>query len=705
MIIQDIRDALVVRGEDTFLLTDRSGNVPPGDQRGFGLYHHDTRYLSTCSLSFGRANPVVLLSTAEMGFSQEQVLTNPSMEGLDGRPLPRGTLELTRLRVIDRVVQETVQITNYNIFPAKFELVYEFGADFADIFQVRGYQRRQQGEFLEPLVEDKAITYTYRGADGRKRETRINFFPAPLSLTPSQATFTFSLGHRETATIGLVISIDGRLESLLGMERLNAALARHRRWLAQGPEVITDNEFFNAIWERSWMDLRLLWGEEGSGALPAAGVPWFDALFGRDTAIVALQTLAFRPELAGWALKLLARYQGIKFDPWRDEEPGKILHELRLGEMTYTGELPFSPYYGSVDATPLFLLLAGEYYRHTGDLELLRELEPSLRAALRWLGAYGDIDRDGYVEYEKRSPRGLVNQGWKDSGDAIVHANGGLVLPPTALVEVQGYVYAAKRSLAELFFRLGDESLARRLRREAAVLKKQFNKDFWLPQEGFYALALDGRKRPAAAISSNPGHALWSGIVDRERAPRVVDRLMEGDMFTGWGIRTLSSAAARFNPLGYHLGTVWPHDNAIVAMGFKEYGFEEALNEIATALYDAAVAFPYYRLPELFAGTPRSPHHLPVPYPVACRPQAWAAASMILILQAILGIYQDIPHGRLLLVRPTLPHWLGRVQVRRLPAGPGSVDILFERRRGRTVVRAQRIQGPMRVALAERWPL
>ncbi|MCJ7831395.1 MAG: amylo-alpha-1,6-glucosidase, partial [Dehalococcoidia bacterium] len=362
-------------------------------------------------------------------------------------------------------------------------------------------------------------------------------------------------------------------------------------------------------------------------------------------------------------------------------------------------------YYGSVDSTPLFLMLAGEYFAWTADLALMEELKPSLLAALGWLATYGEVDRDGYVKYEKRSDKGLVNQGWKDSSDSIVHADGTLVQPPIALVEVQGYVYAAKRGIANILDALGDTAQAEVLRKQAQTLYRRFNEDFWLPEEQFYALALDGEHRPGATPASNAGHALWTGLIPRERAPFVSERLMAEDMFTGWGIRTLASTSPRFNPIGYHLGSVWPHDNSIIAMGFKKYGFEEELNEVMTALFDAACVFPYYRMPELFGGEARTPHHAPVPYPVACRPQAWAAGAFPMLLQATLGLCPDAPNKELKIIRPHLPYWLESVQIKGLRVGQGHVDLLFQRRRRRTQVEVLDASGNLKVTFPNRWPL
>jgi glycogen debranching enzyme len=705
MLIRDIRDALVIREQDMFLLTDTSGNVPPDDPSGFGLYHLDTRHLSVYDFSFADARPVVLLSTAELGFSEEQMLTNPAMPCLQGRILPRGTIEARRQRVMEDVLEETLSVTNYNIFPIEIDVVYTLDADFADIFEVRGSKRKKRGQILPPRIEDGTMIFAYEGLDGHRRETLISFSQPPFSTNEGRVTFRLSLGHRESTTIRLLVATDGRSKAARGMERLVAIPSRYRQWMESSAQVGTNNEFFNALLERSFTDLRMLWNQEDDGGYLAAGTPWYDTLFGRDSAIASVQMLAYKPEIARHSLKMLARWQGKKSHAWQDEEPGKILHEWRQDEMTAAGELPFSPYYGSVDSTPLFLLLAGEYYAWTADLEVLRELEPNLRAALHWIDALADIDGDGYIEYKARSAAGLVNQGWKDSPDAITNADGTLAKPPIALVEVQGYVYAAKKKLAPVFAALGDQELAQQLSRQAAQLKRRFNRDFWLEESNFLALALDGDNHQVATITSNPGHALWAGIVQRRLAEPVVDVLMRNDMFSGWGIRTLSAASNRFNPLGYHLGTVWPHDNSIIAMGFKKYGFEDELNEVATALFDAARSFPYYRLPELYAGSARSIQHTPVPYPVACRPQAWAAGSFPLILQAILGLAPSAPQGELLIVRPRLPYWLDNVQVRNLRVGRGSADLLFSRRGARTRVEVLTVRGRLNVSVVPVWPL
>lgn len=705
MLIRDIRDALVIREQGTFLLTDTSGNVPANNPSGFGLYHSDTRYLSVYDFSFAQTRPLVLLSTAELGFSEEQVLTNPAMSSIGERTLPRGSVEAWRQRVVHDVLEETLRVTNYNVFPIDVDVVYAFDADFADIFEVRGAKRERRGEILPPRIDDRSITFAYRGLDQRRRKTIVTFSPAPFSIQDRVVTFRLHLDHRESVVVRTLIATDGPSKAPRGVDRFANISSQYQRWMESGTQVLTSNEFFNAALERSLSDLRMLWSGTDDHRYPAAGTPWYDTFFGRDSAIASIQTLAYKPDIARNCLKLLAHWQGKKADPWRDEEPGKILHEWRQDEMTATGELPFSPYYGSVDSTPLFLLLAAEYYAWTADLPFLRKLERNLRAALHWLEAFGDADGDGYVEYEARSAQGLLNQGWKDSPEGIINADGTPTKPPIALVEVQGYVYAAKKKLAPVFAALGDDATAQRLTHEANRLKRRFNRDFWLEEERLFALALDGDKQRAAAITSNPGQALWAGVAQRRLAASVVKVLMRNDMFSGWGIRTLSARSSRFSPLGYHLGTVWPHDNSIIAFGFKKYGFEDEANEVATSLFDAARAFPYYRLPELYAGSARSTHYTPVPYPVACRPQAWAAGSFPLILQSVLGLAPNAPEGELLVVRPRLPYWLDSVHVRNLKVGDGEADLLFSRRGARTRVEVLAVRGRLKVSVVPVWPL
>ncbi|HEY7635779.1 MAG TPA: amylo-alpha-1,6-glucosidase, partial [Gemmatimonadales bacterium] len=444
-------------------------------------------------------------------------------------------------------------------------------------------------------------------------------------------------------------------------------------------QVRSDSLWVTRIAARAGGDLEMLRSSILGRQFFAAGVPWFATLFGRDSLIAALQVLPFQPELAAETLRLLARYQGDREDHWRDEQPGKILHEFRRGEMARAGAIPHTPYYGTVDATPLFLILLGNYASWTGDLTLFDELRPNVERALEWMTRYGDGDGDGYIEYHSTSEHGLINQGWKDSGDAIIDADGQLATPPIALVEVQGYAYEARRQTAMLFQRSGDDARAQGLLGEAQTLRERFNRDFWVEGLDFFALALSGEKRPLPVISSNPGHVLWAGIADPDKAGATVKRLMAEDMFSGWGVRTLAATERGYNPVGYHLGTVWPHDNAFLAAGCRRYGFDEAATRIFVALCEAATYFEHDRLPELFAGFSRAEFDAPIRYPVACHPQAWAAGSILYLLQVMLGLVPDGFRRRLQVVNPLLPEGMDFLELEEVHVGGTPIRLRFSR--------------------------
>ncbi|HWP63858.1 MAG TPA: glycogen debranching N-terminal domain-containing protein [Candidatus Binatia bacterium] len=483
--------------------------------------------------------------------------------------------------------------------------------------------------------------------------------------------------------------------------RDDEAGAAYRAWWRGATEVESDNELFNLTLQRSTTDLRLL-VNDGPGRREwylAAGIPWFVTLFGRDSIITALQVLAFRPQIAYATLDVLAARQATALDPERDAEPGKILHELRTGELAAIGELPHTPYYGSVDSTPLWLILLGATFDWTGDRALLDRLWPHALAALEWIDRWGDRDGDGFVEYERRNPTGLLNQGWKDSSDAVRDRHGRLVPTPIALVEVQGYVYDAKRRMAHLAEVRGETELAARLEREAAALRERFEAAFWVPDLRYYAMALDGEKRQADAITSNPGQALWTGIVSPERARPVADRLLGPGLYSGWGVRTYAAGQPGYNPIGYHTGTVWPHDTSLIAAGLKRYGLEDEANELISRVFEAAQSFPAYRLPELFCGFERDSATSPVPYPVACSPQAWAAGAPFLFLETMLGLRPHAERGELELLHPHLPSWLRSVRVRNLRVGTALVDLLFHSWRGTTSAEVLRKEGDIAVTI------
>ena len=705
-VISDIRDALIIREDGLFLLTDPDGDIPLNNDSGFGLYHNDTRYLSGWNLSLIGVEPIVLLSTAELGYGQEQVMTNPELINAKGEILASGSLEIRRQRVIDESVIESLRLTNFAVVPLALTLQYEFDADFADIFELRGVTRRKHGRSLRPRLNTAGVTFSYRGLDEVTRRVKVQFRRRPDLLERQRAQFRLTIKPGESEEIGAEIAVDRPGGPGTGSARQSTLSVgdSHRAWKESSAQILSSNDLFNAALDRSITDLRVLWTEGGPDRnYIAAGVPWFDTLFGRDSALAAIMSLAVRPALAREVLRCLARYQGTLTDDPREEEPGKIVHETRQCETANTGEVVFGRYYGSIDSTPLFVLLAAEYYRWTADIGLMRELRPSIDAALDWMDRFGDLDGDGYLEYMKKVPDGLDNQGWKDSGDGIMDVDGHPLRPPIALVEVQGYAYAAKRAIADVYEALCDTTRAEALRSEAAALQERINSVFWHP-DGYYALALDADKKPAKVLTSNAGQLLWSGAATKARARRQIERLMRNDMFSGWGIRTLSSSERRYNPMGYHVGTIWPHDNALIAAGFKRYGAEAELNELATGICDAAFSFPYYRLPELFSGAPRSAHLAPVPYPVACRPQAFAAAALPFLLTSILGLAPDAPHGRLYVVRPRLPFWLDFVRLSGLRVGEASLDLIYHRRGSRTVVEVIGQTAPLEVVRTTRWP-
>lgn len=695
---QDIRDMTLVKERDLFMLADLEGNVPIGSMNGFGLYHGDTRFLSTYELKVQGLSPTILLSSARWPYLGSYVLTNPNLVTEDGRKIAEQSIQIRRYRIARALrLSDSLVFQSFNPFALTLKVAIHVGADFADIFDVRGFVTESVGPRLVRTERGpSALTFCYDGRDGVQRTTRVRFDPPPTRLSDESAEYRIDLSGRTAQRIAIDVDV--------WTDAASAPRRSARTLLGREVSIRTSSAQFDAIVAQARADLQMLASGDDDGLFVAAGIPWYAALFGRDSIITALEHLWISPALARHTLVLLARGQGRRDDPSRDEEPGKILHESRRGELANVGLVPFAPYYGSVDATPLWIMLLGEYYRATSDLALVRELGPNLQAALRWIDAYGDLDGDGFVEYRSRTAGGLTNQGWKDSWDGIVHADGSLAEAPIALVEVQAYVYEAKVHAATLVRALGDDAQAAALEAEAQALRARFADAFWMPGEGCYCLALDGQKRQVAVVASNAGHALYSGVATREHAALVADRLLAEDLFSGWGIRTLSTREVRYNPIGYHVGTVWPHDNALSAFGLKRYAAEEQLLRLTTGLFDAATHFPASRMPELFAGFARTAFDVPVRYPVACNPQAWAAASWSMILQAVLGLSVDACARELSIVRPRLPPWLEWVRVENIRVGDDEADLLYQRVGDRTVVDVLAMRGGVRVAFSERWP-
>jgi glycogen debranching enzyme len=694
----DIRDVQTIKHDRVFLLTDRYGDIPAGNTAALGLYFRDTRFLSRYELTVDGMRPTYLHSEVDRNYSMLVETTLPVISvDPSGVRTPKN-LSISRHRWLEHGMHETIKVQNFGGERRRVALRLAFGADFLDLFEVRGLRRRQRGQMAAPVVREGSVTFRYDGLDGVTRQLEIAFEPHPRRLTASSATFAFRIDPKSSATVE--VSVRPRVGEHEPLARTHAELERdYSAWRRACTRFRASNPQLQRYLDRAILDLRMMQTDmDGTPAIDA-GVPWFSTLFGRDALITAYQALGVDPHLAKGTLAMLARYQGERVDDWREEEPGKILHELRVGELAGTGEIPHTPYYGSIDATPLWLVVYGRVWSWTADRAFAERLWPNALRALEWIDRYGDRDGDGYVEYIRRSPAGLDNQGWKDSRDGIVHADGTLPEPPIALVEVQGYVYDAWVQVARVARALGHRDVAEELERKAAALKERFNSDFWMPEEGTYAVALDGQKRQVRSVTSNPGHCLWSRIVDPARAPKVVRRLLARDMATGWGIRTLSAKNPAYDPIGYHTGSVWPHDNSIIAHGMKIMGFDDAANRVIDQLALCGAFFPAGRFPELFCGFSREEVPVPVEYPVACRPQAWATGATLLMVRSYGGISADAPNRTLFIVRPTLPTWLSRQEIIGMRVGDARLDLAFHAHEGATGCQVLRKEGDLDVLI------
>jgi glycogen debranching enzyme len=703
--VVDIRDVQVIKDDRTFLVSDRFGDVPEDNRAALGLYHKDTRFLSAFRLVVNDLEPLLLHSSTERNYSQIVELTYP-FESIDREGVHRKeNVSVQRFRVLSGSLHERIRIRNFGTKVRRLTLTLDFAADFLDIFEVRGLSRERRGQPQPAEVDRSRVVLAYRGLDGAVRTTTIRFSPAPDELDEVRGVFRTACGPGDSLEIvvEVVPEVGGAPTTRTTMQQAEDRLTReYTQWRRRCTRFKTSNVQLSDFIDRAILDLRMLTAHDDEGdEYIDAGVPWYSALFGRDALLTSYQALAVNSDLAWGTLRGLASLQGKQVDEWREEEPGKILHELRVGELARAGETPHTPYYGSVDSTPLWLSVLHGAYRWTGDLDAVREVWPNVLAALSWIDEYGDADDDGYVEYRRRSPGGLDNQGWKDSGDAIVHPDGTKAEPPIALVEVQGYVYQAKRNVARLATDLGEHELAERLEREAADLKERFNRDFWMERPGYYALALDGQKRPVETITSNPGHCLWSRIVDEDKAGKVVRRLLSPVLMSGWGIRTLAARQTPYDPIGYHTGTVWPHDNAVIAHGMRRYGFDREARKVLDGLALAGAFFPYARFPELFCGFSAEEVPVPVQYPVACRPQAWASGSPLLMVRTYGGLSADAPRGVLYIDRPRLPAWLERVEVLGMRVGRARLDLVFTNNEGVTATEVPRKEGDLEVLIRQ----
>jgi glycogen debranching enzyme len=681
--LADARTHVLKHGE-TFGIFNRYGDVQHFGLGEQGLYHEGTRFLSKFEFNLEEATPFLLSSTIKEDNALLAVdLTNPDRYKDDLTFLPRGTLHISRAKLLwQSRYLERLQFTNYSFIPLTLTFSLKFEADFADIFEVRGEQRAQRGVITATLMKDKTVLLEYQGLDEVKRATHLTADPSPTSASTTSMIFELALSPKEQKTfhINVSCSVDQHLPEALSFPSAQALAAQAlETGKARFCTLYTGNEQFNDWVNRSLNDLCMMTTDLPQGPYPYAGVPWFSTPFGRDGIITALECLWINPDLTRGVLQYLASTQAGDINPEQDAEPGKILHETRKGEMAALKEIPFELYYGSVDSTPLFIMLAGAYYDRTGDEELMRNLWPHLERALDWIDQYGDKDQDGFVEYHRQTPTGLAQQGWKDSHDSVFHADGSLAEGPIALCEVQGYVYAAKMAASNLAGILGHAERAGRLYDEAQTLRDQFNRLFWSEELGTYMLALDGKKQPCSVRSTNAGHTLFTEIATRDRAELIINRMFEHDFFSGWGIRTIPTNEARYNPMAYHNGSIWPHDNALIALGMSRYGFTQSLDRILAGLFDMSIYVDLHRLPELICGFERRPGEGPILYPVACAPQAWAAGAVFLLLQACLGISFQGAEREIRFSNPHLPEFLPALHIKNLRIGKLSADLELTR--------------------------
>ncbi len=722
---------LTVKDDDLFLVTDTIGNISGClvDDRSssMGLFCADTRFLSRLELQIEGRSPLLLSSTADKGFVLSVLCTNPTIEG----SLSADTLGIRREIVLNGALFEEIEISNYSTSAVSFELSLSFDADFVDLFEIRGFGREKRGKLLRlveldgkklenlenyqentsltprpsPLTPQKGLTLAYQGLDGAVMESLIEFgYHQPDYFKGYTAIWRIDLASHETKKLGYRLSMSinkcsaSTVHAAATLVQAKAAeFLEEQHWCHQSTQIRSDKATFNRAIERAEQDMFLLRQSIGKHKTVSAGVPWYSTLFGRDSLITASQTLMLNPATARETLFLLAAYQGKIEDDWREEEPGKILHELRFGEMARCQEIPHTPYYGTVDATPLWLMLYAEYYAWTHDLETLERLWSNAMAAMDWIDR--NCQQTGYLSYERKSARGLVNQGWKDSGDCIVNRKGQLATGPIALCEVQAYVYAAKVRLAEIARMKKRIDLADKWQEDAKELKSRFNRDFWMTDQDFCALALDGEGKRVDSITSNPGQCLYYGILAPEKAYSVAERLRAPDMFNGWGIRTLSSLSPAYNPMGYHIGSVWPHDNSIIAMGLRSLGLIDQALEVFQGLFDMTLCQPYQRPPELFCGYERNNDSDPVQYPVACTPQAWATGSVFQLLQMIVNLVPDAQNNCLRIIDPALPESINQLSVHNLRVGPTLLDLEFERSGSTTACRVAKKRGNLRVVI------
>jgi glycogen debranching enzyme len=698
-----MRPRRTLKHDDFFAVFDSHGDIGATAGGPDGMFYLDTRYLSHMELLLNGMQPLLLGSNVRDDNTVLTVdLTNPDFFFDQHLVLPKDTVHIVRSLFLWRAsTYQRLRIQNHGDRPVQLRLSLAFAADFADLFEVRGTRRLHRGKMGAHAASQHQVKLSYEGLDGEIRRTVMSFEPWPTRLGNNVASYALELapGKRQSILV-TTTCCRGKTECLpypfFGAMR--SVFQEHNELLRRSVTVVTSNEIFNELIHRSMADLAMLTTDTPEGPYPYAGIPWYSTTFGRDALITAMQMLWCDSRIAKGVLRRLAAYQAKDYDPLADAEPGKIVHEMRNGEMAALREIPFGLYYGSVDSSALFVLLAGLYCEHTGDLAALQELWPNVEAALAWIDGPGDPDHDGFVEYHRADENGLLNQGWKDSQDAIFHADGRLAEGPIALCEVQGYVYAAKIVAARCARRLGKTELAERLGNEAKELAAKFEEAFWCEDIGTYALALDGEKKQCRVRTSNAGQVLFSGIARPDRAEIVVQDLLRPSFFSGWGIRTVAREEARYNPMSYHNGSIWPHDNAMIAAGFARYGHKNAIDRVFKGLFEAATYMDLRRLPELFCGFQRGRGRGPTLYPVACAPQAWAAGAPLMLLQSTLGLEFDPARNEILLRNPHLPPFLEEATMYDLRLGASTVDLMLRRHGSDVSLQVLRNEGQIRVA-------
>lgn len=708
-------DDLTLIDGRTFLASTVAGNIMPPGAPDVGFFSSDTRFLSQLELKVGGQAMILLSSSTERTYASQIEMTMKTVSDENTIEVPESSIHLRREQVLaDNNLFDSLGFENFSEREQTLLVEITLDADFMDIFQVRGIVRGRCGQYFKPVIKSDSMAFVYQGLDNVERVTTIHFAPEPAEIVDHTARWNVRLPPFTRAELLLCISPRVQPPEAPGIGEAEiqqcksgppamahsgyAHLLQQRReafdaWQKDSTSFRSSNQVFDRILMNNIGDIHALQIPEHGHSIIAAGIPWFDTIFGRDSLIAAYQTLMLNPLLAADTLRVLAKYQGTQVNDLRDEEPGKILHEHRSGEMSREREVPFGHYYGSVDATPLYLLVFTSVLDWLGDPELYIELMPAAQAALDWIDKHGDLDGDGLVEFQRRAPSGLLNQGWKDSGDANAFSDGTLAEAPIALIEVQGYVYAAKRRMALLLERLGDYEHSGQLKKEAGELRARIEQAFWMPDRQYYAMALDRNKRQLDVISSNPGHLLFTGAIPHERAENVAQTCMREGLNSGWGVRTLSQKEKLFNPMSYHRGSIWPHDNSLIVHGLARSGFKKRAGQICSNLYEAALNFRDYRLPELFCGVQRRPYDVPVEYPVSCSPQAWASGSMLLMLSSLLGLHPLAQSRELQITDPALPPFLDWLHIRNLRVGNSRVSLEFSQHEGRTFCNVMDIQG------------